>query len=85
MTTEGALERWVAEAPDSIDLTMAEQDRWARNVATEMLEQFPEPGDLERLERSGLDAPVLVRLAIKLAQSRQQVLALRGDFHMKQE
>lgn len=76
------MQRWVAEAPGSIDLTIAEQDRWAREVATETLDQFPEPEDLERLEQSAVDAPVLVRLAIKLAQSRQRVLALRDDFRI---
>lgn len=76
------MERWVAEAPASIDLTLAEQDRWARKVATEMLEQFPEPGAVARLEQSAADAPVFVRLAMKLAQSRQQVLALRDNFRV---
>lgn len=82
MSTGGAAERWVAEAPASIDLTLAEQDRWARKVATEMLETFPESRALERLEQSTEDAPVLVRLAVKLAQSRQRILAIRDNFRV---
>lgn len=82
MNNDGVVERWRGEAPASVDLTLAEQDRWARDVATEILERFPEPGELESLERSEADAPVLLRLAIKLAQSRQRALALEGDFHI---
>jgi hypothetical protein len=47
-----------------------------------MLQRFPEPGDLEHLEQSAVGSPVLVRLAMKLAQSRQRVLALRDDFRI---
>jgi len=82
MDNDGVMERWRGEAPASVDLTLAEQDRWARTVAAELLERFPQPGELERLERSDPEAPVLLRLAMKLAQSRQRVLGLSGDFHI---
>ncbi|MFW2387602.1 MAG: glycosyltransferase [Polyangiales bacterium] len=82
MDNDGVVERWRGEAPASVDLTLAEQDRWARTVAAELLERFPQPGELERLERSDPEAPVLLRLAMKLAQSRQRVLGLSGDFHI---
>jgi hypothetical protein len=82
MSSESLMERWRSEAPALVDLTLPEQDQWARTVAAEMLERFTEPGELERLERRENDAPVLLRLAMKLAQSRGRVLALPGDFRI---
>ena len=79
MSSESLMERWRSEAPALVDLTLPEQDQWARTVAAEMLERFTEPGELERLERGETDAPVLLRLAMKLAQSRRRILSLPGD------
>ena len=70
---------WLADAPLSVDLTQAEQDQWCRRVAEEMLERFPTEEDLRRLEDRSVDAPVLVRLAVKLAQSRRRMMALGGE------
>ena len=73
---------WLADAPLSVDLTRADQDQWCRLVAEEMLERVPAEEDLRRLEDRSVDAPVLVRLAVKLAQSRQRMMALAGEVHV---
>lgn len=70
---------WVADAPATVDLTQPEQDDWTRRVADEMLEQFPGEGELQRLEERSQDTPILVRLAMKLAQSKQQIMALQSE------
>ena len=74
--------RWAVHAPESVDLTLPEQDEWVRGVADEMIERFPRIEELIRLEQKSTDAPTLVRLAMKLAQSRERVLALNEDFRV---
>ncbi|RZV53528.1 MAG: glycosyltransferase [Deltaproteobacteria bacterium] len=73
---------WLADAPLSVDLTQADQDQWCRRVAEEMLQRFPAEEDLRLLEDRSVDAPVLVRLAVKLAQSKRRMMALGGEVHV---
>ena len=70
---------WVAGAPVTVDLTQPEQDAWTRRVADEMLQRFPSDGELQRLEQRFQDVPILVRVAMKLAQSKQRLMSLPGE------
>ncbi len=74
--------RWAVHTPEQVDLTQPEQDEWVRGVASEMIERFPRAEELVRLEQKSTDAPMLLRLAMKLAQSRERVLMLAGDFRV---
>jgi hypothetical protein len=57
------LRSWAEDAPTTVDLTQPEEDAWTRRVADEMLERWPEAGELLRLEETSQDAPILVRRA----------------------
>ncbi len=80
------LSHWAERAPDEIDLTDERQEELVREFAGEMLDRFAGDDALshfdERLARQRPSVPVLVRLAAKLARSRQLVAALGGDFHV---
>jgi hypothetical protein len=67
---------WSDEAPKTVDLTQPEQDAWVRAVADRLVELVPDADSLVALEEASLEAPVLLRLAMKLAQSRHRLLAL---------
>jgi hypothetical protein len=82
VSLEAAIEGWSAEAPTEVDLTRAEQGAWARTVADQLLERASSVEELVRLEEESPEAPVLLRLAMKLAQSRMRVVALQGDFRV---
>jgi hypothetical protein len=69
------IEQWVAEAPEQVDLTLPEQDTWVRSVASRIEAACDTAADARLLEERYQDTPVLLRLAMKLAQSR---LYLRG-------
>ena len=73
---------WVAGAPSKVDLTRPDQDAWTRRVAGEMLERFAREGELQDLEERYQDVPILVRLAMKLAQSKQRVMSLPDEVHV---
>lgn len=81
-TVSEHMSSWVATAPATVDLTQPEQDEWTRRVAGEMLERFPGEGELQALEERSQDAPILVRLAMKLAQSKQRLMSLPGEFRV---
>jgi hypothetical protein len=74
--------RWSAEAPAQVDLTQAEQDAWVRSIADELIALASSSDELARLEEASPDAPVLVRLAMKLAQSRMRVAALHESLRV---
>lgn len=76
MSIEVEVERWSAEAPETVDLTQPAQDTWVRSIAERLVELVSSAEDLVRLEEDSPDAPVLLRLAMKLAQSRLRVQAL---------
>ncbi|UCH30200.1 MAG: glycosyltransferase, partial [Myxococcales bacterium] len=82
MSIRGDIERWSAEAPTRVDLTEPEQDEWVRSVAERLLDRVPDAEALVRLEEAATDAPVLLRLAMKLAQSRSRLLALARPFQV---
>ncbi len=79
MSLDAAIARWSAEAPTEVDLTRAEQGTWVRKIADQLLEGASSAESLVRLEEASPRAPVLLRLAMKLAQSRMRVVALRDD------
>lgn len=70
---------WAAEAPAKIDLTRPEQDQWVRRVADEMLQRFGGAAELRRLENDWQETPISLRLAMKLAQSKQSLSTLEGE------
>jgi glycosyltransferase involved in cell wall biosynthesis len=80
------LSHWAKRVPDEIDLTDERQDALVREFALEMLDRFAGDDELsrfdERLAGQQGNVPVLVRLAAKLARSRQLVAALGGGFHL---
>ncbi len=76
------MELWSKEAPATVDLTQPGQDAWVRSVAERLVALVPSADDLVRLEEDSPDAPVLLRLAMKLAQSRMRVLALPEGFRV---
>lgn len=82
MSTEAEIARWTSEAPRAVDLTRPEQDEWVRSVAEQMLEGAASADDLVKLEEESPAAPVLLRLAMKLAQSRRRILALRSELEV---
>ncbi len=82
MSLANELLRWSAEAPASVDLTKPDQDAWVRRVAEKLIEQPSSADELVRLEEASPDAPVLLRLAMKLAQSRMRLLAHDDAFHV---
>ena len=82
MSLGAVVERWSADAPESVDLTQPEQGAWVRSIAEELPSRAASAEELVRLEESSLDAPILLRLAMKLAQSRMRVLALTDDFRV---
>lgn len=82
MSVQTEIQRWAAEASTTVDLTRPEQDEWARTVADRLLEHAPSAEELAHLEEAATDAPVLLRLAMKLAQSKSRVLALPHDFRV---
>jgi hypothetical protein len=77
---------WAKRAPDEIDLTDERQEVLVREFAGEMLDRFADEDELvrfdERLAGQRPGVPVLVRLAAKLARSRQLVAELGGGFHV---
>lgn len=65
---------WAEHAPAEVDLTVPEQDAWARAAADALLDQYAgNPDALTTLEAGHRDAPVLLRLAMKLAASKMRV------------
>ena len=82
MSLANDVSRWSTEAPESVDLTKVDQDAWVRGVAEQLIERVSSAEELVRLEEASPDAPVLLRLAMKLAQSRLRVLGLGGAFRV---
>ena len=82
MSPAAKVSRWSAEAPAQVDLTQAEQDAWVRSIADELIALASSSDELARLEEASPDAPVLVRLAMKLAQSRTRVAALHESLRV---
>lgn len=80
MSLAAEVARRSVEAPAKVDLTQPDQDSWVRYVAEGLIELAPSADELALLEERSLDAPVLVRLAMKLAQSRMRVAALPEPF-----
>jgi hypothetical protein len=78
--------RWAERPPAEIDLTDERQEELIRQIAVEMLAEFPGVEALSRLDEQlaaqNPSAPVLVRLAAKIAGSRRLVAELGGDFHL---
>ena len=82
MSLAADVERWASEAPATVDLTQPDQDAWARSVAEQLLSHVSTAQELIELEEASPGAPVLLRLAMKLAQSRLRVRALRDEFRV---
>jgi hypothetical protein len=76
------VERWSSEAPATVDLTQPDQDAWVRSVAEQLLARVSTVKEVIELEEASPGAPVLMRLAMKLAQSRLRVGALQDDFRV---
>jgi hypothetical protein len=80
------LSHWAERARDEIDLGDERQEELAREIAGEMLDRFAGDDGLPLLDAQLAEqrpsVPVLVRLAVKLARSRQLAGALGGDFHV---
>jgi hypothetical protein len=82
MSLDADIARWVSEAPTVVDLTRPEQDSWVRGVAEALEARCSKAAELVALEENALEAPVLLRLAVKLAQSRLSLLARSKGFRV---
>ncbi len=82
MSVDEDLARWRAEAPPQVDLRSPHQDAWVRKVADELTDRFSTIDELVGLEEASPRAPVLLRLAMKLAQSRLRLSALGTGLHV---
>lgn len=82
VSVDADLSRWIAEAPKVVDLTRPDHDDWVRNVAEALTHRFSMAEELLALEEASPEAPVLLRLAMKLAQSRLRLAAFGTGFHV---
>ena len=82
MSIREDVSRWTSEAPSDVDLTDPSDDAWVRAVADELVAKTSDAAELIELEQTALGAPVLLRLAMKLAQSRHRLLALEAQLRV---
>ncbi len=70
------IDRWLASAPQTVDLTEPAQDDWVCAVADELIALTASDERLLGLEDELREAPVLLRLALKLARSKKRTAEL---------